>query len=100
MKTGRAGASAERGLKHQLEAQGCLVIRSAGSRGPIDLVAVDGKKVRLIQVKRGKRAGPAERQALQWLAGWLPGSAQVWLYERGGSRGAEWQATRIRGEKP
>jgi Holliday junction resolvase-like predicted endonuclease len=89
------GADAERALKKQLESEGYIVVRSAASKGPVDLVAIDRRRTMLIQVKRGRRAGPAERQVLQDLAGRLPGR-QVWLYERPSTRGAEWRMTRIK----
>jgi Holliday junction resolvase-like predicted endonuclease len=93
---GRVGADAERRLKQQLEAEGYLVVRAAASKGPVDLVAIDGRRVMLIQVKRGRPAGPAERQGLQELAARVPNAVQVWLYERKARRGAEWQARRIK----
>ena len=95
MNRGRVGADAERSLKKQLEAESYLVVRAAASKGPVDLVAMDRRRTMLIQVKRGRRAGPAERQVLQELAGRLP-RCQVWLYERLSTRGAEWRMTRIK----
>ena len=38
--------------RNELRQQGYLVIRSAGSKTPVDLVAVGQNDVRLIQVKR------------------------------------------------
>lgn len=48
-----SGRRTEQMLKRTLEAQGCHVTRSAGSKGKFDLIAVppDGDKIRLIQVK-------------------------------------------------
>ncbi len=49
-----AGANFERKVKKQLEAEGCLVIRSAGSKGVADLVAIkEGRNV-LVQCKTDK----------------------------------------------
>ena len=45
------GVIIERRAQAELEAQGYLVIRAAGSKGPADLVAI-GAGVRLIQCKR------------------------------------------------
>ena len=98
MNRGRVGADAERSLKKQLEAESYLVVRAAASKGPVDLVAMDRRRTMLIQVKRGRRAGPAERQVLQELAGRLP-RCQVWLYERLSTRGAEWRMTRIKPQR-
>lgn len=49
------GAAYEYEVKRELEQQGCFVVRSAGSHGPVDLVALtpDGKVV-LIQCKTRK----------------------------------------------
>jgi hypothetical protein len=44
-------------------------VRSAGSKGAVDLVAISASDVLLIQVKHGSRgASPAEREALCLLA--------------------------------
>ena len=48
----RRGVEAERRARDELETQGYLVIRAAGSKGPIDLVAIGVDHLRLIQVKR------------------------------------------------
>ena len=50
----RKGAKAEWELKRHLEANGLYVVRSAGSHGLFDLVAIGPKEVLLIQVKKGK----------------------------------------------
>src|SRR5436309_12747800 len=52
----RRGADFERRVKRRLERDGWFVVRSAGSRGPLDLVALrrdghGGCEVRLIQCK-------------------------------------------------
>ena len=98
MNRGRGGADAERSLKKQLEAESHVGGRGAASEGAVDLVAVDRRRTMLIQGKRGRRAGPAERQVLQELAGRLP-RCQVWLYERLSTRGAEWRMTRIKPQR-
>jgi Holliday junction resolvase-like predicted endonuclease len=48
----RSGAVAERIVRDVLTRQGYIVVRSAGSRGPFDLVAINANEVKLIQVKR------------------------------------------------
>jgi len=60
------GRRLEYKVKHRLEAKGWYVVRSAGSKGLIDLVAIKPKKVLLIQVKRRK---PGKRY-LKKLADW------------------------------
>ena len=59
----------ERQAKHALEAVGWIVVRSAGSLGPADLVAVRRNSaghphVLLISCKLDGRCSPAERAAL------------------------------------
>lgn len=54
----RKGRSAEQYIKKKsLEEGATLVIRSAKSKGPVDLVSIDSEKkvIELIQVKRGKQ---------------------------------------------
>ena len=46
-----SGANIEREIKKKLESDGFSVIRSAGSKGSIDLVAYDNKIIKFIQVK-------------------------------------------------
>lgn len=83
-----AGANFERKVRDRLLADGAkLVIRSAGSRGPVDLVVLDGGttllqlhaissktsvvrlgRIGLVQVKRGGRLSKAKRAELVALA--------------------------------
>ena len=51
------GRRAEYQAKKELEADGFTVIRSAGSKSPIDLVGIDFNIIKLIQVKAGKNNG-------------------------------------------
>lgn len=62
-----AGAAFEREVKRWLEDRGWLVIRSAGSHGIADLVALQrGRRTRLIQCKIGKSAfNAADAEALR-----------------------------------
>lgn len=50
------GANYERALKKQLEMAGYYVMRSAGSKGPADLIAINNqtKKIKVIQAKTYK----------------------------------------------
>jgi len=66
------GRRAEYKVRYVLQGQGYIVIRSAGSRTPIDLVAINPTKheILLIQVKTGKsRLSPEEREVLRILNG-------------------------------
>ena len=79
------GARAEREAAHLLIAEGWpLVLRSAGSKSPFDLVAFQGDRVLLIQVKSGTASRGAQRQELTRLAAaaaHVPPSAacELWL---------------------
>ena len=74
------GADFERRVQKYFEKQGYFVIRSAGSHSLIDLVALKGGEVQLIQCKTDGVLSVAERQQLQELARdtWC----QVWLISR------------------
>ena len=52
------GRIAEYRLMKELEAEGHIVCRSAGSKGSFDLIAVKGSEIRFIQVKRTKCKNP------------------------------------------
>lgn len=81
------GVIIERKAQAELEADGYLVIRAAGSKGPADLVAIprdDAAPVRLIQCKRtAGTPGSGLRAALQELSALpLPAdvSAELWQW--------------------
>jgi len=75
------GRRAEHKARALLEAAGYVVIRSAGSKGPIDLAAWDGVGVRLIAVKSGTRYLSAlEREALALLAKPPNAVIEVWTF--------------------
>jgi len=73
----RQGADFERKVRSHLESMGFFVIRSAGSKTKVDLVALradnsrpyDQRAVWFVQCKRSKLPGPAERVALVECAG-------------------------------
>jgi len=78
------GARAERRARDDLEGDGWLVIRAAGSHGPFDLWAL---KVRLIQVKSTEepKAWTAELEELAEQVSGGPGvSRELWVWPRGG----------------
>lgn len=63
------GRQIEWKARDELARAGYLVIRAAGSKSPVDLVAIGAGDVRLIQCKRTKRgnASSAVRDALKEL---------------------------------
>ena len=56
------GYNKELKAKHELEAEGYIVIRSAGSHGACDLVAIDINFIRLIQLKSTVKHGASMTQ--------------------------------------
>lgn len=62
------GRALEYALKQFLEQQDWLVIRSAGSHSPADLIALRSGKVRLIQVQQDGHLPKAKRDALKAFA--------------------------------
>lgn len=72
MKPYEKGRRAEWRVRSVLEEDGYVVVRSAASKGPIDLVAIHPEKreILLIQVKSGRsRLSREERERLASLAG-------------------------------
>lgn len=71
----RKGADFERELKRRMEAEGWFVVRSAGSKTPVDIVAIRGVEIKLIQCKNTGRGLPkVEREKLLNLK-------PLWKYE-------------------
>lgn len=56
--------------RDDLQANGYSVIRSAGSKGAVDLIAVKPGEVLFVQVKRTTAPGPSAWNALWELASW------------------------------
>jgi Holliday junction resolvase len=81
---GTRGTRRERQVRELLEADGWIVVRAAGSLGPVDLAALKrGAPPRLVQVKSDQRTpyknfGPADRARLVELA--ERAGAEPWLY--------------------
>ena len=77
----RKGTRRERQRVHELKELGYTVIRSAGSRGPFDLVAINGREMLLEQIKASKTKhgiARARREAKAALRGVrVPPRAQV-----------------------
>ena len=71
----RSGIEQERRVKKHLEAQGWYVIRSAGSHGSFDLVAIhkDLKQIKFIQLKYGSenylKYGTKDKTDYSWIVG-------------------------------
>jgi len=58
------GAAFERRVKADLEKRGYRCIRSAGSHGPVDIVAIGPAHYLLVQAKTDGRCDPAEWNVL------------------------------------
>ena len=95
------GARLEYRARDALRAQGYAVMRSAGSHGPADLVALNAREVLLVQVKH---AGQLLRLALNALASLRtpPNTRkQVWVYEPArGRTPAHWRIIETHRRKP
>lgn len=82
------GAYAERKAKKELEKAGFLVIRAAGSKGPVDLVAISTGEVLAIQVKSHDAPLTSnERDRLHEIAQRTPANThiEVWTYGPSGA---------------
>lgn len=96
------GRRYEHKIKRMYEADGCFVMRSAGSHGPADLVVIGPQGVGLVQVKSTQRLPPplyvedriALAETVEALRPYVPGlwarlhvwvephrAWQVWSYE-------------------
>ena len=67
----KRGARYEYYVKQLLEEKGYLVVRTAGSHGPFDLIAIDKEKreILLVQVTRRKYLSAELKESLASLAG-------------------------------
>lgn len=87
MSAGSRGAAFERRIRGYLEAEGWLVVRAAGSRGPFDLIALRSGghghcEARLVQCKvRRRDLTPASLKAMRQAA--RDTGASPWLAHRG-----------------
>jgi Holliday junction resolvase len=94
------GARLEYRARDVLCQRGYVVVRSAGSHGPADLIALNQREVLLVQVKQ---AGQSLRTALNSLAN-LPTPPhtrkQVWVYEPArGRTPARWRVIETKRRK-
>lgn len=83
----KLGAAFERATSHRLGEDGYELVRSAGSKTKVDLVAVKTGHVLFVQCKRNGKLPPAERVALLRLASLLPGVALPLLAYKPSARG-------------
>ncbi|MEO7190064.1 MAG: hypothetical protein ABI051_03310 [Vicinamibacterales bacterium] len=81
MNCAHKGRRAEHRARRLLEADGFHVTRSAGSKGPCDLVAWDATSIRFVSVKSGSRyASSIEREALQIMVRPRNATIEVWRF--------------------
>lgn len=87
--TNRQGANFELKIMHDLQRYGYLALRSSGSRGAVDVVAIGDLTTLVIQAKISKPViSPAERRAVLALAGRMgPSAVPLVAYRVGGKVG-------------
>jgi hypothetical protein len=85
VKCKRKGNRLEQKTIAKLSAAGYLCIRSAGSLGLFDVVAINPLGIRCIQVKANDWPRPEEREGLRMAAMGLPPNAQIecWRWNDG-----------------
>lgn len=78
----RKGYLRERRTMALLEAAGYTAFRTAGSHGPVDVIAISPLGMRLAQIKSGKaNVTPAEREALRNLPRPSNATVEVWRWK-------------------
>jgi len=77
VKCKRKGNRLEQKTIAKLSAAGYLCIRSAGSQGPFDVLALSPLGIRCIQVKSNDWPRPEEREGLRMAAFGLPSNARI-----------------------
>jgi len=76
------GIAKEYAVMTMLRKDGWVVARSAGSHGPVDLIAARSGFTLLIQVKKGKaRMKPAEAKELVKWAEAFNADAEIWHFK-------------------
>lgn len=78
----RQGVRLEYLARDILLQEGYTVIRSAGSKGPVDLVAFNHNQILFIQVKAAGQNRPADLEKLSQIT--IPPCAQMQVWERAG----------------
>ena len=82
----RAGRDLEYASKKDLEANGYIVFRTAGSHGAADLIAFKHSEILLVQCKTNGTLGPAERTELYGLAQLVHATALMARWIKEGNR--------------
>lgn len=80
--TAQQGRRIEHLVRHDLEANGYTVMRSAGSKGAVDLLAMKPNQMLFVQVKRSGTLPPVQWNRLFDLAWMFPGLAIPVLAEK------------------
>ncbi len=91
----RKGRSLEWRAKKELQEEGYVVIRSAGSKGPVDLVAFNRSCFRLIQVLKGSLL-TSKFRALKRLHVPKGCSLEVWVARHRKAKGFVWDKRIVR----
>ena len=95
----RQGVMFEYEVRDWLKERGWIVVRSAGSKTAIDLVAVRNNQTLLVQCKKGTRPPKQERVNMSILEGRTGKSIQVLLaYKPKYGRNIEWYSMREEGK--
>ena len=101
------GARLERDAKDQLETDGYWCVRSAGSKGVVDVLAMKPGQMLMVQAKKDGVCPPAERAALLELASRFEALPLVAFRDRGvkyrrltGPGPKEWVPWEADGEQP
>ena len=91
-----SGVYAERLAMAELRADGYTVVRTAGSHGPVDVIAWDEWLVLLIQIKRGEKRPP--KREYNKLAEMVTPyrdpvvvSVELWYYKPGSTKPEKWR---------
>ena len=103
----RNGAQLERDAKNQLEADGYWCIKSGGSKGVVDVLAMKPGQLLMVQAKKNGVCPPAERAALLELASTFEAIPLVAFRDRGvkyrrliGPGPKDWVPWEADGEQP
>ncbi len=87
------GRRLEYHARSDLRKQGFTVIRSAGSKGPADLVAINQKQVLLVQVKSPGGVLDSDIQKLQSVSAPANVRLEIWEYVPG--KPHTWRVTKL-----
>ncbi|HYF56606.1 MAG TPA: hypothetical protein VEA41_20300 [Salinarimonas sp.] len=63
-----------------LEAAGYSCTRAAASLGLFDIIALNARQIRLIQVKTNRNAPPAEREAMELFDAPPNATKEIWIF--------------------